>query len=234
MYRFALALIAAACLVPASAQAQVSATADVAFRSRYLFAGMVFWEGAMTQPKLTVSATSGNGTFTANGGLVYMHGDSDAVLETDVWGDYYHQINDAVGVYVGAGYYSFKDFITAGEFSGTPEVYGGLVLYVPLQPSVYVARDFDLTEGSHVTFSLTHSVAVAESGASLTFLGRLDYNREYYRTVSGFAFADVTATLALPVGPLTLNPMFTLQAGLDDDDLFGDWAVFGVSASMGF
>lgn len=214
--------------------AQVSLTADVAFKSRYLFAGMVFWKGPMTQPKLTLSTSSGNGTLTVNGGAVYMHGDYDEVMELDVWGDYYHQVSDVVGAYVGAGYYNFKHFLVEDEYAGSPEVYGGLVLYLPLTPSVYVAKDFDLTEGSHVTFSLSHPVTLGESGTSLTFTGNLDYNHEYYRPDSGFSYADFMATIAIPVGQLTVSPFAAVQVAIADDGYFGDWGFFGASASMGF
>ncbi len=176
MRRSLLALIAVVSFSSADVQAQGSVTADVAVTSRYLFAGMVFWAGPMTRPKLTVSATSGNGTFTVNGGAVYMHGDFNELMELDLWGDYYHQINDQVGAYVGAGYYNFKHFLVADEYAGSPEIYGGLVLYVPLTPSIYVARDLDLTKGTHVTFSVSHPVSVTENGASLTFEGNLDFD----------------------------------------------------------
>ena len=234
MRRGLIALVAAVSLSAVDLTAQASVTADVAVKSRYLFAGMVFWSGPMTQPKLTVSATSGNGTFTANGGAVFMHGEYDELMELDLWGDYYHQINDQVGAYVGAGYYSFRHFLVQDEYAGSPEVYAGLVLYVPLTPSLYVARDFDLTKGTHATFSLSHSVPVVEDGATLTFAGKLDYNHEYYRSDSGFSYADLMATLALPLGRLTLSPMVAVQVAIADDGYFGDWGLFGVSASMTF
>jgi hypothetical protein len=188
----------------------------------------------MTQPKLTVSATSGNGTLTVNGGAVYMHGEYDELLELDLWGDYYHQINDQVGAYVGVGYYGFKHYLVQDEFAGTPEFYAGVVLYTPFTPSLYVARDLDLSKGTHATFSLSHSVPVVEDGATLTFKGNLDYNHEYYRPDSGFSYADLMATLALPLGRVTVSPMAAVQVAIADDDYFGDWGLFGISASVVF
>lgn len=226
-------LFAVVVLTP-NAQAQVTASADLTMKSRYLFAGMVFWKGPMTQPKVTVSATSGNGTLTVNGGAVYMHGDYNEVMELDLWGDYYYQVSDRVGAYVGGGYYNFKDYLEPGEYAGSPEVYGGLVFYVPLTPSVYVAREFDLTEGTHVTFSLSHSVPVSEGGVSLNFEGRLDYNQEYYFDDSGFSFADLAATLDIPAGPITFSPMVAVQMGIADEAYFGDWGLFGLKASAAF
>lgn len=232
--RSLLALFALVFLSTSALRAQVSVTADVAVKSRYLFAGMVFWAGPMTQPKLTVSTTSGNGTLTVHGGAVYMHGDFDELMELDVWGDYYHQIDDRVGAYLGAGYYNFKHFLVEDEYAGSPEVYGGLVIFIPLSPSIYVAKDLDLTDGTHATLTLSHSVPLASTGASLTLAGSLDYNHEYYRPDSGFSYADLTATLAFPVGPLTLSPMVAVQNAIADDGYFGDWGLFGVSASMSF
>jgi hypothetical protein len=234
MRRYLLVLLATMALSPLDVQAQTAFAADLAWKSRYLFAGMVFWKGPMTQPKLTLSTTSGSGTLTVNGGAVYMHGDYDELMELDLWGDYYHQINDQVGAYVGAGYYNFNHFLVEDEYAGSPELYGGLVLYVPLTPSVYVARAFDLTEGIHVTFSLSHPITLTENGTSLTFTGNLDYNHEYYRPDSGFSFADLMATLSLPVGALTASPMAAVQVAIADDGSFGDWGLFGISASTSF
>lgn len=235
MRRGLLMVLMAAVLFPSlEVRGQVSVTADIATKSRYLFAGMVFWRGPMTQPKVTLSSTSGNGTITVNGGAVYMYGDFDDFMELDVWGDYYHQINDRVGAYLGAGYYNFKDFLEEGEYAGSPEVYGGIVLYVPLTPTLYVAREFDLTKGTHILLSVSHTIPLNESGVSLGFAGNLDYNHEYYRPDSGFSYADLTATLGLPVGRVTVSPLAGVQAGIADDGYFGDWGFFGISVSSSF
>jgi hypothetical protein len=77
-------------------------------------------------------------------------------------------------------------------------------------------------------------VPLSESGASLTFNGNLDYNHEYYRPDSGFSFGDLTATLAIPVGRVTVSPMAAVQVGIADDGYFGDWGLFGISASATF
>jgi hypothetical protein len=139
-----------------------------------------------------------------------------------------------VGVYVGAGFYSFKDHLGPGEYAGSPEMCGGLVLWVPLMPSVYVAREFDLTEGTHITFSLSHAVPVSEGGVSLNFEGRLDLNQEHYFDDSGFSFADLSATLDIPAGPITISPLVAVQVGIADEVYFGEWGLFGLKASAAF
>ena len=235
MLRRSLFVVAAAVFLSShNLLAQASVTADVAVKSRYLFAGMVFWKGPMTNPKLTISNTSGNGTFTVNAGSMYMHGEYDKIMELDLWGDYYYQLNDRVGAYGGAGYYNFNEYLVEDEYASSPELYGGLVFYLPLTPSLYVAKDLDLTKGTHAALSLTHSVPLAESGASLTLVGTLDYNHEYYREDSGLSYADLVATLAIPVGRLTVSPLAAVQAGIADDGYFGDWGLFGLSVSATF
>lgn len=229
-------------LAAVPADAQVSVTPDVTFKSRYLFAGIVFWKGPMTRPTVTVSGTTGNWTLTGNGSAVYMHGDIDAIMELDAWGDVYYQATDRVGVYAGAGYYNFKDYLEEGEYAGSPEIYGGVVVYVPLTPTLYVAKEFELNEGyggTHATLTLSHSVPLSENGLALSLVGNLDYNHEYYWDDSGFSYADLEATLAIPVGPVTISPLAGVQLGIADEgygieNYFGNWGWFGVSASMTF
>jgi hypothetical protein len=83
-------------------------------------------------------------------------------------------------------------------------------------------------------FSVSQSVPLGESGVALTFNGNLDYNHEYYRPDSGFSFGDLQATLAIPVGRVTVSPMAAVQIGIADDGYFGDWGLFGISASATF
>ncbi|MCJ7628581.1 MAG: hypothetical protein MUO50_09360 [Longimicrobiales bacterium] len=75
---------------------------------------------------------------------------------------------------------------------------------------------------------------MVEDGATLTFKGNLDYNHEYYRPDSGFSYANLVATLALPLGRVTLSPMAAVQVAIADDGYFGDWGLFGISGSVVF
>lgn len=225
------ALFAAAVLAQGvTAQSVATVTAELAYKSKYLFAGIPFAADDVTQARVTV----GVGSLTLNGFSVYDL-DASKVTEADVYGDYYMQLGPAVGAFVGGALYNFK---LVDGWEATPELYGGLVFTAPLNPVLYAAHDFDLGDGTHVTLMLSHDVPLGESGLSLGLAGNIDYNDGYYSTVSGFSYADLSASLGIPVGPVTISPMVLVQRLLDD--AFTDGAfienqeLFGVSAAFTF
>lgn len=222
-------LVLLATLLCATAPAPVLAqtptfTGEVAYRTHYLFAGIPFSTGAVTQATLTMSA----GAFTLSGFASYDH-DLSELNEADVYGDFYVQLSPWIGGFAGVGIYNFE-FATGWET--TPEIYAGVVLSAPLSPTLTVAHDLDLGDGTHVLLTLAHSLPLGESGATLDLVGDLDYNDGYWVDVSGFSFADVGASIAIPVGPLTISPMALAQFGIHD--AFVDEEVLGVSASWTF
>lgn len=213
---------------PASAQGAplpLSVSAEAAFKSRYLFAGIPFAEDEVLQAKVVVGA----GAFTFNGFSVYGVEEGD-VIEADVWGDYYVQLAPQVGAFVGAALYNFE---LADGWEATPELYGGLTVAVPLNPTLYVAHDFHLGDGSHILFSLSHAVPLGTSGATLGAATNVDYNDDYWVAGSSFAFVDLVLSLGLPVGNVTLTPMFQVQRAIDEER-FGDFELFGLTASVAF
>jgi len=203
----------------------VVVSADLDFKTRYLFAGIPFAADEVGQATVTV----GRGGLTFNAFTVYDVDASD-VTEADIWGDYYAQVSPLLGAFVGAALYNFK---IAGAWEATPEVYGGLTLATPLTPTLYFARDFDLGDGSHVTFSLSQAVPLGAGGATLTAAGNVDYNDDYYLPGSSFAYADVSLSLGIPVGNMTLSPMILLQRALDEDR-FEDFEVGGLNVHIVF
>lgn len=230
-YQFITLSLVWACLpLPAALAAQTATvSAELAFRSKYLFAGIPFADKQVQQAKVTVAA----GSFTINGFSVYDVDASD-VTEADIYGGYYFQAAPTVGIFVGGALYSFKFPVVGWE--STPELYGGVVFSAPLSPTLYVAHDFDLGDGTHAMLMLSHSVPLGESGATLHLAGNVDYNAEYYTTESGFSFADVSAAIGIPIGPLTVSPMILIQRRLDDAfvDFVPDDELFGVTASITF
>jgi hypothetical protein len=54
----------------------------------------------------------------------------------------------------------------------------------------------------------------------------------YCTAVSGFSYADVAASLDVPLGPVVVALMILAQWGIDD--LFMDEEVFGVMVSYAF
>lgn len=224
----ALALFALVAPLPASAQSPVTWSVELPFRSKYLFAGIPFAAEQVQQAQVT----AGVGSFTINGFGVYDFDASD-VTEADVYADYYSQLNDAVGMYVGGALYSFK---FASGWESTPELYAGLVFTVPLNPVLAVAHDFDLGDGTRVTASISHGIPLAESGAVLTLGADADYNAEYYTLDSGISYVDGHASIDIPVGAVTISPMVLIQRRVDDAfvDFIPDEELFGVTASFSF
>lgn len=230
----ALSGVLLALATPSNAQAQspVTATAEVNVLSQYFFAGIPFATGEVSQATFTMATPGG---FTFSGFAVYDY-DRKEITEVDFWGDYYTQLVPTVGLFVGAALYSF-DLVTNWE--STPEVYGGLVLTAPLNPTLYVAHDFDLGEGTHATVTLSESAGLDQGGATVNVTGNLDYNSDYYLDFSGFGYADLGASLSIPAGPVTLAPSLTFLFALDDDfqalaEIDDVEEVIGLSASMTF
>lgn len=224
----ALALALAGVGLPAAVAAQTTVTVELPFRTKYNFAGIQFATGAVQQAHVSVNS----GGITAHAFGVYDF-DASTISEADIYGDYYIRVSDMVGAYVGGAYYLFQ---TEGDWTGTPEAYGGVVLYAALTPTVHIAHDFDLGDGTRFSLGLSHSVPLGSGGVSLDFNGTLDYNAEYYTDQSGFSFADVSAGVAIPLGPLTVTPMAQYQRRLDDafQDFIVSGGLFGLTASMTF
>ena len=205
-----------------AAQSPVTVTAELGVRTDYLFAGIPFAAEEVTQATVTVGA----GSFTINGFSVFDHAQS-RVTEFDLYGDYYFQASETVGLFAGAGLYTFW----LGEWMSTPEVYGGVVLATALTPTLYVAHDFDLGDGTHATLMLSHPVALGED-LTLNLMGNLDYNDGYYTAISGLSYGSLGAEMDIAAGPFTLKPLFVIQVGIDDT--FTNEEVFGISASYTF
>lgn len=225
--RFVLSLLAVAALVPFEAlSAQATVGAQIEFKNRYLFAGLPFASGSVTHAQVDI----GSGAVNVHGLLLYDHDASD-LTEADIWGDYYLQANDDVGVYFGVGIYNFYFGDVIG-WESTPELYAGAVFTAPLNPSVYIGHDLDLGDGTHVTFGVSESVPLGDTEYALGLAGALDYNNEYYVESSGFSFAAVSAEMQLPLGSISAVPFATLQFGIGDD--FENDEVVGIRVLFSF
>lgn len=222
--RVTLAVLATA-ILPAGVAAQgATVSAELAYRSDYLFAGLPFATGDVTQATVSVAG----GAITLNGYAVYDHELGD-ISEVDVYGDYYFQVAPMVGAFLGGALYNFR---IGGSWQPTPEAYAGLVVTAPLNPTLFVARDFDLGDGTHAMLILSHDVTLPGTGLTLGLSGNLDYNDGYYTDISAFSFANVGLRLNVPVGPATVSPLVVIQRGIDD--YFEDVEVLGVAASYTF
>ena len=121
------------------AAAQVGFSVEARALSRYLFAGLPFSTGWVSQGQAVLTVSN----FTFNGYSNYDF-DTKEINELDIWGDYFHTFSDVFGGFIGAGLYNFKNVVEVGKFSATPEIYGGLSFFTVLSPTLYIAHDFDL------------------------------------------------------------------------------------------
>jgi hypothetical protein len=221
-----LAVLISGGLSPASAQnaTQVALSADLEFKTRYLFAGIPFSTGEVAQAAMHL----GYGTWTFHVFTNYDF-DMEEINEGDVWGDYYHQFNDKLGGFVGGAVYNFK-FSTGWDL--TPELYGGLVLYVAGTPTLYYARDFDLTTGDHTVLTLTHGIP-AGTNVTVQATGRIEYNNGYYRfdpSRSSFSYADLNIAVPIALEQVTFTPWVALIGALADD--FEDDVIGGLKVQF--
>ncbi len=151
---------------------------------------------------------------------------------------------ETFGYSVGVIYY---DFPNTG-WSATSEIYGGLSADVPLSPAVKWFYDFDEAEGSHILFSIGHTVEKIASwgeenscdlvlGASVGY-GTDNYNELYFGVDDG-ALNDLTLSVGVPFtfGSLTIEPSIAYSTMLDDDTRGLDksdnlWGGIGASYSF--
>ena len=59
-------------------------------------------------------------------------------------------------------------------------------------------------------------MAAMAGPVTITGVGRLEYNANYWREGSGFGFADLTVAVDIPASRFTISPFILLQAGIDD------------------
>jgi hypothetical protein len=198
---------------PVETQDKASLTigADLEYRSRYLFSGVPFSGSSVTQARLSL----GYGGFTFNA-LTNYDFDTSELNEGDVWADYFHQLNEMIGVYVGGAIYRFKNFKRAGKWDPTVEFYAGISTSLPGNPSLHYARDFELTDGGQIArLTLSHEVPVG--AVTVTGTGNIVYNDNYYRVGSNFSHLDLSISINVQLGRFTVTPMVTYQEPLADD-----------------
>jgi hypothetical protein len=215
---------------PLEAQDSLWGSVELPYRSRYLFAGTSFGVRHVQQAQLAV----GRGGLTVYGFAVYEF-DQSSIIEADLSADYFFDVSSSIGVFVGGALYNF-DLGPDGGWEGTQEVYGGVTSSVLLNPTLLVGHDFDLGDGTHATLGLLHSIPLGERGIGLDLGGSLEYNHHYYTDDSGFAYVDGSVELVVPLGAVTLSPIFIVQRRLDPvfEYAVPDAEVWGITASFDF
>jgi hypothetical protein len=242
-------------LLPALAFAADSAPApkigvSMDYVGKYIWRGQNLQDDGAFQP--AVSLTYGGLTGTIWGSLDLSNHNDNAgeITEVDYSLDYTSAIPglEFLSGSVGVIHYDFPNT----RFDDTTEIYAGLTLSAPLNPSIKIYRDVQEADATYLSFGLSHSIEkIAELAADvpvgLTLAaaigwGNNDYNR-YYWGRNANAVNDLSFKVGFPIAIAgwTLTPNLNYVTLLDSDirnsdayDTASDYFFAGVSLSRQF
>ena len=221
-----------------------SFSADMALVSKYVWRGQNVTDGLVLQPNVAVGYEGFSAGVWGNWEMEDVNGRQGDFTELDYTFGYDFQW-EMLSVSTGYIYYDFP-----GGGPDTQELYLGLGLDVPLNPSVTVYWDVDQANGTYIAFGLGHSFEEIvrfddntamgmDLGVTLGH-GSPGYN-EFYFGEDDPAFGDLTLSMGLPIGlgdKVTVTPNLNWSTLLDsgirrgateDDNVFG-----GVTVSIAF
>lgn len=204
--------------------AEVSASADVAILSAYVWRGQVLNDEAVVQPTFTIEKGGLALNWWGNLNLTdQATGDEHEFSEHDVSISYSFDCPvTGAGVTLGLVNYDFPNVVVDDTAAGsdalvrdTHEVqltvdFGDVLL----APSVLISYDFKEVDGFYGSVSVGHSIALAETvsldaGVSVGYADS-DYNAFYFG-VDDDALNDVTVSLSLPIATC---PNWTITPGV--------------------
>lgn len=223
--------------VPALAEDEspVSASADMAFLSQYVWRGYALSDSSIVvQPSATVSYKGFSVNLWGNLDTDSVYTDDNDFNETDMTLSYDWSI-DNVSMGVGYIYYALNG-------PDTQELYFTVGLDTFLAPSLTVYRDFDEFEGWYVNLGIGHSIALSDTlsldlSAAIGYVDADDYSEFHDGTLS--------ASMTFPVNDyISITPAVTYTFGLTSDskdvleygsaDAESDHFFGGVTCSIAF
>ena len=191
--------------VLAEDESPVSASADVAFLSQYVWRGYAFSDDSIViQPSATVSYKG----FSMNlwGNLDTDYGDDADFNETDLTFSYDWSY-DTVSMGVGYIFYGLE-----GEDS--MEVYYTIGFDTILAPSITIYRDIDAFEGWYISLGIGHSIALTDE-VSLDLSGSVGYYDLDDVDYSELHDGTIGASITFPVNDyISITPALTYTFGL--------------------
>jgi len=234
---------------PNSNKISVELTSTVA--GKYIWRGQNLSDDPVFQPGLNIGYGNMTVGFWGNMDMSNINGNSGDMSELDYTLDYSDDFAFAnmewLGYSVGVLYYDFP----GTTFKDTTEVYGGLSLAVPLNPSVTVYHDVDEADGSYVCLAAEHSIEKIvdlgplpiglDLGANLGW-GSGSYDKYYWGTDQS-KMQDLTFCVCFPteiIGfdvSVSMNYVMLLSDDIRDMDTYGTasdffFAVFSVAKSF--
>lgn len=226
----------------------VGVTTD--YYSKYIWRGQQLNDDPVLQQAVDVTYGKLTATLWGSFDLTNYNGHS-GLYEVDYVLDYSDDVPgvEGLGYSVGLAYYTFP----SSFIKDTTELYAGLNLDCPLNPSIKINRDVDEAGGSYVALAVSHSIEKIaelsedmpvglELGAGVGW-GSASYNK-YYWGSDHHKFNDATLSLAFPIqvkdSGWTLTPSLnyaTILGSLRDTDAYGsdsDFFFVGLSLHKAF
>jgi len=237
------AFAAVAVATPAAAQTTIGW--DAAVFSSYVWRGVTYTNKPVLQPDLYLTFPLGKASFTAGGWANVDLGKYDNVnndisesggtsafnvAEFDWWGEFGIPAGPAE-LTLGATGYIFPNPSSCGCFTSdanTIEVYGKIGLSGPLSPKLSAYYDVDKVKGLYVEGSVSHDVPLGPKSLTLgallgynngqQFKGSTDKSFNFYD--NGFTHLDLSASLGLSAGAISITPSIHGVFGFDDATKF--------------
>lgn len=192
-------LALAAALIPAGLMGQgfTGLSFNSAVMNKYIWRGIVVTDESVIQP--SISAGYGKLSFNVWGNVDLSDGQNYDVdlSEVDYTLDYSATLGIA-GFTAGAIYYTFPNT----GFDATIEIYAGLSLSSPLNPSATFYQDIHVSDGAYLLLSIAPSIPLDAWSSSLDLTLSLGIgsgnNNSFYYGSSGGAVSDFLLGLSMP------------------------------------
>jgi len=161
----------------------IGAAADIF--SKYVWRGQNLVDDWVLQPGAYISHKGITASFWGNLDLTNENGYHGEFSEIDLTLDYTAQVPGIDFLNYSLGFINY-DFPINGGVDDTWEIYWGLGLDVPANPSITVYHDVDEVEGTYVSFGIGHNIEnITDSGLAVDLSasigwGSSGYNNSYW------------------------------------------------------